>query len=310
MAGMKRWLAGFLAGLLLFTWTAALGEGSRRDTVEIQESLVSREDDSEETLEDHILILLKLVQEEEVRNLLQIEDVKTIMTEIVVKVLVWMIQNRPVTMKILTEFGVGETDLRCIEKIWDSADRIQAAADQYLLSEEGNSLAAEYNALANDPDFTEALKRLLNLLSSEDVRSLVNTLAAPEGSGTETMPGEGVLTQEALNQHLDDSSFLGSLLLKLMRVLEQGEQAAEALPALLENENLWRFLTHLTDSGTELNRIVMEEYNQLTADPEIAAFTGRTLSALAALAERVRSEAAPDPDSGEKPEETEKETAP
>ena len=64
MAGMKRWLSGFLAGLLLFSWTAALGEGSRRDTVEIQESLVSREDDSEETLEDHIRILLKLVQEE------------------------------------------------------------------------------------------------------------------------------------------------------------------------------------------------------------------------------------------------------
>lgn len=123
MTGMKRRLAAVLAGMVLFSCAAAPAEDIGRDTVDIQESLVTREY-TDATLEDHFLQLALLVQKDEVRNLLKIEDVSTIATEVVWKVLVWMWHNRPVTMKILVEFGVSEPDLRNVEKLWDSAERI------------------------------------------------------------------------------------------------------------------------------------------------------------------------------------------
>ena len=73
MTGIKRWLAAILAGMLLFSCAAASAEENGRDTVDIQESLVTREY-TDATLEDHFLQLAQLVQKDEVRNLLKIED--------------------------------------------------------------------------------------------------------------------------------------------------------------------------------------------------------------------------------------------
>ena len=54
----------------------------------------------------------------------------------------------------------------------------------------------------------------------------------------------------------------------------------------------------------------MDEYTQLTADPEVEAFTKRTLSAFAVLAERFNRADTENPDSGETPDEAAKEAAP
>ena len=310
MTGIKRLLAGFLAGLILFSCAAASGEDGIRDTVEIQESLVSREDDTDATLEDHLLLMWNLMQEKEVRNLLQIEDVQVITSEVLAKVLIWMIRNRPVTMKILTEFGVAEEDRRCIGTIWDSAERIQAAINQYLETEDGKSLADEFTVLKDDPEFREALEQFMAMLSSDEVRSLIASLTEPETSGTKAAHGAGPLEQIALDRALDENSFLGSLILKLLNILDQNGWASETLPALLQNENLWRFLLHLAGSSTELNSLINEEYEKLTSDPDVMAFAERTLSALAAVSERVRSLGSPVPDPEESTDEAAKEAAP
>ena len=120
---MKRWLAALLAVALLFSGGTVLAENANsRDIVDIQESMSSREGETVGTLAENILFLMEALQKEEIRSLLKMEDVQDILSEVVYRVLAWLVENRPVTMKILAELGVVESDLRCIEKLWDSMD--------------------------------------------------------------------------------------------------------------------------------------------------------------------------------------------
>lgn len=116
MMGMKRCLAGLLAGVMLFPGIAAVAEETD-STVKIQESLVSREETEDTSLRERLFQIAELMNTEEVRALLNIDDVKSILNDVVFKVLRWMIDHRPVAMKIFTELGIGEKDRQCIEKL-------------------------------------------------------------------------------------------------------------------------------------------------------------------------------------------------
>ena len=308
MAGTKRWLAAFLAGVLLFFCAAAPAEGGGRDTVEIQESMVSREDSTEKTLEDHLFLLLELTQSEEIRNLLQIKDVQTIATEVIVKILIWMARNRPVTMKILAELGIGETDLYCIGELWDSAERIRAVIREYEASEDRISLAEEFQALSEDPEIRDILEDLLRIFSSVDLLSLIRSAAEPDASGEASVSAEGPLAQKLQDRNLDENSFLGSLLMELMRTLDQNGWEPESLTVLLQNENVWRFLRHLAFSSAEVNLAFLQEYRKLSADPKVKAFVRRTFDACTALTEKTLHPDPPVPE--ESAEEAPKENTP
>ena len=303
MTGIKRWLAAVLAGLVLFS-CAASAEETGRDTVDIQESLVSREGEQAESLGDHILLLASLMQKDEVRNLLKIEDVSTITSEVISKILVWMWENRPVTMKILAEFGVGEPDLRNVEKLWDSADRLSAAFRNHESTEHGKQLSDDVAALMEDPDFIRSVNDLRMLLSSEDLAGIVGALQ--EAASGQADLTEGPLTKAALEQEVNRTTFTGSLLLSLLGVLDQSEWARNSLPGLLMNENLWRVLKDLSEGDEELDRVVREEFTLLSEDPEITGFLQSTLSAVPDLLNILHS---PDAGSGKNgnhsPEETE-----
>ena len=201
MTGMKRWLAAILAGMVLFSCAAASAEEAGRDTVDIQESLVSREGEQARTLADHLLELTALMQREEVRNLLKIEDVSTITSEVISKILVWMWENRPVTMKILAEFGVSESDRRSVEKLWDSVHRLSAAFRNYEASEQGKQLKADADALMSDPAFKQSVYDLQVLLTSEDLGSIVDAMQEVSESGQANRT-EGPLTKAALEQEV------------------------------------------------------------------------------------------------------------
>jgi len=304
MTGIKRWLAAILAGMLLFSCAAASAEENGRDTVDIQESLVSREGEETRTLGDHILELAALMQKEEVRNLLKIEDVSTITSEVISKILAWMWNNRPVTMKILAEFGVRESDLRSVEKLWDSAERLSAAFRDHESSEHGKQLSADVDALMEDPDFIRSVNDLRMLLSSEDLAGIVGALQ--EAASGQADLTEGPLTKAALEQEVNRTTFTGSLLLSLLGVLDQSEWARNSLPGLLMNENLWRVLKDLSEGDEELDRVVREEFTLLSEDPEITGFLQSTLSAVPDLLNILHS---PDAGSGKNgnhsPEETE-----
>ena len=285
MAGVKRWLAALAAGIMFFSGTAALSEAPGRDTVGIQESLVSREGTSGQTLEEQFLDLLKVLDTEEVRNLLKYEDVQEIFTEVIVKVIIWMAENRTATMKILTELGVGEGDRRCIGKIWDSAERISAVSREHRDPEDGKLLEEEFNDLMGDPDFQRFLLNLETALQSDHIRALSEAVKSAAESAVAPEPGSGPLAQEAVRQ-LGRENFTATLLSLLMNVADESEWIREDVPKLLKHEKLWTFMRHLTMAGSEVNQVLQEEFRTLTADPEVSAFLERTLNAVHAVGEK------------------------
>ena len=281
---MKRWLAALLAVALLFSGGTVLAENANsRDIVDIQESMSSREGETVGTLAENILFLMEALQKEEIRSLLKMEDVQDILSEVVYRVLAWLVENRPVTMKILAELGVVESDLRCIEKLWDSADRISAATEAYMETEDGKQLSAEIKAVQQDQELRETLVRFAELLSSEDLLSMLSTISdAVDQVADAERASAGSLTEIALSRQLDPTSFIGNLVIDLLIVLERSKWARESLPALLNSETLWPLLNHLADN-TQLDAIYQEELTLLMRDPDINDFLQRTLTELAVL---------------------------
>ena len=296
MTGIKRWLAGLLSGMIVFSGISISAEDTGPDIVEIQESVVTREGEDAGTLEDRILQIAELMQTEQIQNLLKIEDVKTISSEVIWKALVWLAQNRPVTMKILAELGVEEADRRCIEKLWDSAEKISDAVQEFQDSEEGKKLTEDAEALRNDPEFLEAMKNLQALLTSDDVDSIMDGIQETVESGRAAGHGDGSLTQEALDRQLDRTSFVGSLLIRLLAVLDESEWARDSLPDLMNNENFWLFLLDLSEGDKTLDQTIQKELGKLAEDPEIDPFIRRTISAWFTLMRKLKN---PDDDGGE-----------
>ena len=278
MTGIKRRLAVMLAGMVLFSCVTAPAENTGRDTVGIQESVVTREGETAGTLKEHFLLLAQLAEKEEVRNLMRMEDVSTIANEVVWKVLVWMARNRPVTMKILAELGLAESELRNVGKLWDSAERVYAAFQEYSGTEQGKRIITDLDALLNDEVFTKSLKSLQALLTSEDLGNILTALKEVTESDR-TGWTEGTLTKEALDRNVDQTTFTGSLLLALFNVLDQTGWAMESLPDLLMNENLWRFLKDISEGSEELDRTMQEEFSLLAEDTEMTAFLEQTFFA-------------------------------
>lgn len=278
MTGIKRRLAVMLAGMVLFSCVTAPAENTGRDTVGIQESVVTREGETAGTLKEHFLLLAQLAEKEEVRNLMRMEDVSTIANEVVWKVLVWMARNRPVTMKILAELGLAESELRNVGKLWDSAERVYAAFQEYSGTEQGKRIITDLDALLNDEVFTKSLKSLQALLTSEDLGNILTALKEVTESDR-TGWTEGPLTKEALDRNVDQTTFTGSLLLALFNVLDQTGWAMESLPDLLMNENLWRFLKDISEGSEELDRTMQEEFSLLAEDTEMTAFLEQTFFA-------------------------------
>ena len=314
---MRKWLAGCLALIFLISGIPVFAENTGKDTVSIQESMVSVEGESVGSLAENFRFLADLLKNEEIRSLLKMEDVSTIFTEVVWKVLVWMYENRPVTMKILTELGVDERGQRCIAVIWDSADRIAHEVDVFKASEEGRQLQEESNALLADPDFQKTLIGILNLAKSEDLSNLLKAVwKAAESAGTEATDSDGVLTAEAMKRKLGLNTYIGNTILNILKTLEESDWVRNSLPQLQANENLWNFLLHLASmDNSGLDGVIREEMEKLSQDPEISIFIQETLTGLSGLSQAMmeapETEEMPWEAGGEPvPDSTEEETAP
>ena len=92
---MKRWLAGLLSVMILFSGGLCLAENAEpMENADIQETVVSVEGESLGTLSENIRFLKDLAADEEVRELLGMEEVKTVTSEVIWRVLVWLYRNR------------------------------------------------------------------------------------------------------------------------------------------------------------------------------------------------------------------------
>ncbi len=284
---MKRWIAVILAAILLLTGSiaAADGTGGAIDG-ETQETTEPQERINVGTLINDLHFLVELAQSEDVRNLFQLQDVKDLMHEGVYYVLVWLAENRPVTMKILVELGVGGSELHCIETVWDSVERIQSAWRSLAETEDGKQLLAELDAVRNDPEIQESTVRFWALVSSDEVARILdllwNTVIEEEISEL----AEGALTREALERRIDRTTFTGILLIRLLQFTEESEWAQESVPALLNNENLWQLLIHLAEDE-ELYQVLGEEVRILSEDPEIKALLQQIAQEITALYQQI-----------------------
>ncbi len=288
---MKRFLAGWLSVMMLFSVGLCLAEDQDgTDTATIEENMVSVEGEEPGSVSENLRFLQEMMQKEEVQDLLKNDEVKSVTSEIIWRVLVWMVQNRSVTMKILGELGVAEADQRSVEKIWDSAERIARALEKHSESEDGRQLQAELAAVKNDPDILESLLNFHELMTSEDLIALLDALSeTAKAQAADTKASDGTLTQEAVERKLDRSTFQGSLMFRILSVMDQSEWARKSLPKLLENENLWALLIHLSRGNRELDQVFRDEVVLLFDDPEINAFLQRTLKEAHALIQTIQS---------------------
>ena len=199
---MKRWLAGWLSVVILFSGGFCLAEAPQeKERADLEETVVTVEGENLGTVSENLVFLIKMIGDKDVQDLLKNEEVKSVAWEIATRVFLWMYENRPVTMKILAELGIGEGDRHCVEKLWDSAERIHAALDAFSDSDEGVKLMMEFDALTNDPDILLSMNEFLDLLTSEDLTVLLN--AIPEvvnESIAERKDSDGSLTQQALDR--------------------------------------------------------------------------------------------------------------
>ena len=279
---MKRWIAGIMAAVLLAACTP-VGAG---------EAPAGKSG----TLAENLGFLREMADNEDVRSLIQIQDVQDLMTEVVAQVVIWMVQNRPVTMDILAELGVGETDLRCIGRIWDSAERIRDAWQAYFETEDGRRLAAEMEAAQRDPEIQEALDNFLDMCTREDISGISAAIGETVREGIRDDMQEGLLTPETVGRRIDRSTLIGSLLLCLKELVKNSEWARSSVPKLAENENLWNLMGHLSELSWA-DDIMREEVSKLADDPEINDFVQRTAGELIDLIQGYRdSGKAPVPD--------------
>lgn len=291
---MRKWIAGLLMVILLCSCgLAAAQEAPAADDAGIQEEAVQpRETGDDESLAEYHEALMDLLNDEDVQKLLQIEDVRELIREGAVAVLAWMIQNRPVTMEILVEFGVGECDRRCVDKIWDSADRIAEAWRDYSATEDGQALVAELEALCNDPEIIASGNEFLMMVTSDDIAAIMDSIWRIVEEGAAAEHTETSVTEEAIERQLDRSTFIGELVVELLSFCEQSEWARDSLPALLENDNLTRVLIHLSEDSAFYD-VVQEECRVLAEDPELMAFIERTLQDGVALIQMIWDESDP-----------------
>lgn len=276
---MKRILAGWLAVMLLFAAGITLAENpGEENTVNIEESLVSGEGLDAGSVAQNLRLIQELLKSEDVREILKNPDVNSVLSEVLGRILVWMVKNKEVTMKILTEMGVSETDRNSIEKIWDSLDRINESYKEYLESDDGKQLAAEYAAVKNDPDVIQAAKDFRTLSTSEDLEQLLKALdEAVEADKSNNEMENGQLTQAVIDREVNDKTFVGALIIEIMKVLDNSPWAQNSLPKLANNENVLKFLHHLAKGTPEQDKLIRDELRLILGDREVNLFIQNTL---------------------------------
>ena len=295
---MKRWFAALLAGIMLFGWGTACAEQRPQTNADIVAQMATQENSEEKTgLTDMFTTLIEVVTSEEFRSLLEFDDVKEVINDVLAVTLSWLYENRPVTMKIFRELGVEDQELSIIDRLWDSMDRILSALDDYLTSEEGKALEASWTELQSDKSFKKFVTDFVSLVNKEDIQALIRTLI--QAIRTE---GE-ILSELEADKEKEETAFSSSMILKareklrakgltketsisgsLLRILEHvmnSEWAKDAMPELIEKECLWNFIEQISGiADSELAKTIRAELSALGEDPEMQQYMADNINAI------------------------------
>ena len=291
---IRRAVALLLAGILAVGMTAAAAENpSARTDAEIQQSVVTREGEAANSFGSMLLQLVQLSLREDVQSLMRIEDFNKVMHEVVLRVLVWMFQNRDVTMKILLELGLTEEDLVAVGKIWDSGERVVDVIRNFKASEDGQALRESAAALESDPGFQKDLHELMDMVNEGTVSSALKTIDSLMQEGKDILqkeadPPAGVLSREAEKRHLDRESFTGRLLSETLRLMDLKAEVNGALLGIMSNENVWTVLLQITNGSKELDDVLREEFNRLSNDPDVEGLLHRAMDIVDKLVEKAK----------------------
>ena len=286
---MRKWMRKLTAVLLALilpagTICAAAAEApAGRTDAEIQQSVVTLEGKEENSIRSLLIQLAQLMTREDIRSLMRIEDVHEISHEVIFKVVLWMVENREVTMKILMELGLSEDDLRAVNKIWDSGERVSESMRSYRESGPGKQLTETADAPDRDPKFRKSLEELVDLLSPETISGVLNTFLRLLDEGKAILEEEsapGALSGEAEKQQLDRTTFTGKLVDELLRLGDLNESVSSVFAKLLENDLVWELLLLLTNESAELNDVLRQEFSSLGQDPDITAFLERIMEGM------------------------------
>lgn len=276
---MKRWIAWLLIPMLTLSFlpgAAALAEEEGPDTAEIQESVVTREgEQKEETLNDNLRLILNTIHSEEFQDLLKNPEVQDVLTEGGTAVGRWLLSNRTVTMKILTELGVSERDRVVIDEIWDSADRLYTLEQTYEQSEDGAQLAQEITALKNNPAFIQFCQDYAKMLESEDLKTVLEGVQSAINEGSAS--GNSELMDRFAEEGIDRDSPLGNLILAVLSFSELSKEANESLILLMKEKDFWIVVVHIANNRANLEELpILEEARRLLNNPDVMTFLTET----------------------------------
>lgn len=291
---MRKGLALLTAVILAFTCLAAGAESQEDKTLEayeIEEKLVSGEGKAfDGTLAGTLDLVSKFITDPEYMHILRIKDVQDIMNEVVLRGLVWLWQNRPVTMKVLKELGVKKEERSLISTIWDSAERLEAAEKDYILTEDGQQLKAEFEELKKHPACDGIVKGFFNVISAQNVRELLDALHRDEGDTQEAY--EPVTTDEVRDyakqmgyeEQMTDAD--AEYLAHLVEVVQHLYGAESALGELMTTEIFWKTLLHLYISHFSDTGVIREEVDKLLSDRKIREYISNLSESVAAIIRR------------------------
>lgn len=302
---MKRWIA-LLTALCMLCACALAGAEEETDPeklledlmdiVEIEESMVTEENErmTAGTLGENLQFILKLLQREDVQELMRIQDVRDVLREVVYRAGAWLWENRGVTMKILTELGVEEQERTVISRIWDSAERIVNAEKECMQTEDGKLLLQEIEELKKDPACTRVIEDFLNLVQAKDVQTILKAMETTRGDiQDETTDmfmisaGDVIKNTEKAGGEINEAD--AEQIAWILNVIRRCSWAADGLQDLMRTEIFWKVVSHFFSSQFTLyNETILPEIRELTRDPAIADYLYRLAETMAAFANEVR----------------------
>ncbi|MBQ3277673.1 MAG: hypothetical protein IJG94_00715 [Clostridia bacterium] len=268
---MKKWLAWILIPVLAFCFLPG-GAAAEEENADIQETVVTREDQGEaSTASDDLMLLVTTLRSDEFKDLIRNPEVKDVISEVVTNLSVYLIENRPVTMKILEAWGLKEHELNAVGALWDSADRLYHLEQEYEQTEDGEILFVELKTLIHNPVFIQFCDDYRRMLESSDLQVLLEGIRKAAQKGKMTDSGE--VAERFREKGISEDSISADLMKAILSVAELETDTRESLKLLLKEPDFWKVVNHVTGNQLKMDMApITEELNKLLENEDVMRF--------------------------------------
>lgn len=280
---VKRLISLLLALLMVLPGLEALAEEEGKTNADIEETVITRDED-DIVLTSNFELIRQVLTSEEFQDLMQLSDFRDILDEIIPRVVLWLVTNRPVTMKILEKLDVPEQEREIIGTVWDSAEKIAKIEIDYWGSEEGAKLRESFDALLANEIFRKVAKGIAETMQSNDIQIILSVLVQKLALNTLDEYVDEDLVREAKKQGFDGTDELLKATGRLLLSVEKSEWARKYLPELLALPEFRAFLQNLLEAhqGNALQE-VSDELQNLLQKEEVANYLGKLIKGILEL---------------------------